>query len=77
MHGLIAAQVAFCFIVHFIAGLFVATFDRLSSQPTGFAVDRVLTLETVSRGEQPVAYWDQIIQKLKTINGVDSAALCG
>jgi len=76
MHGLIAAQVAFCFIVHFIAGLFVATFDRLSSQPTGFAVDRVLTLETVARGEQPVAYWEQIIQKLKTVRGVDSAAVC-
>jgi putative ABC transport system permease protein len=30
MHALIAAQVAFCFLVLFVAGLFVATFDRLS-----------------------------------------------
>ena len=29
MHALIALQVAFCFVVHFVAGLFVATFERL------------------------------------------------
>ena len=34
MHALIAVQVAFCFLVHFTAGLFVSTFDRLSNQPT-------------------------------------------
>ena len=31
MHALIAVQVAFCFLVLFVAGLFVATFDRLSN----------------------------------------------
>ena len=36
MHGMIAAQVAFCFLVLFVAGLFVATFDRLSTRPLGF-----------------------------------------
>jgi len=36
MHALVAAQVAFCFVVHFVSGLFVASFDRLSNQPTGF-----------------------------------------
>ena len=30
MHALIAAQVAFCFLVLFVAGLFAATFQRLS-----------------------------------------------
>ncbi len=30
MHALIAAQSAFCFLVLFVAGLFVTTFDRLS-----------------------------------------------
>src|SRR6202035_316252 len=29
MHALIAVQVAFCFLVLFVAGLFVATFDEL------------------------------------------------
>ena len=37
MHALIAVQVAFCFLVLFVAGLFVATFDRLSNRPTGFS----------------------------------------
>jgi hypothetical protein len=35
MHALIAVQAAFCFLVLFVAGLFVATFQRLSDQPTG------------------------------------------
>ena len=48
MHALIAVQVAFCFVVHFVAGLFVATFDRLSKPPTGFSAERLLTLETVT-----------------------------
>src|SRR5215472_10477191 len=34
MYALVALQIAFCFVVHFVAGLFVASFDRLSSQPT-------------------------------------------
>ena len=31
--GLIALQVAFCFLILFFAGLFVATFDHLSTGP--------------------------------------------
>jgi hypothetical protein len=43
MHALIAVQTAFCFLVLFVAGLFVATFERLSHQPTGFSAERLLT----------------------------------
>jgi predicted permease len=77
MHVMVGAQVAFCFVVHFVAGLFVATFDRLSNQPKGFSDDRVLVLEVTAKGEQPVAYWDQVTERLRTVNGVESAALCG
>ena len=49
MHVLIAAQVAFCFLVLFVAGLFTATFDRLSHQPTGFAADGVINVITGAR----------------------------
>jgi predicted permease len=77
MRGLIAVQVAFCFVVTLMAGLFVATFERLSSQPTGFAVDRVLTLETVARQDEPPALWEQILDHLRSIQGVESAGLCG
>src|SRR5439155_10750872 len=52
MHSLIAAQVAFCFLVLFVAGLFVATFDRLSKEPTGFSSERILTLDTLSEPRQ-------------------------
>ena len=41
MHALIAVQVAFCFLVLFVAGLFAATFDRLSHQPIGFSAERL------------------------------------
>jgi hypothetical protein len=44
MHVLIAVQVAFGFLVLFVAGLFVATFDRLSHRPMGFSAERILTL---------------------------------
>lgn len=77
MNALIAAQVAFCFLVHFLAGLFVASFDRLANQPTGFSSERLLTLETVARKDQPAEYWDQITEHLRTLNGVESAALSG
>jgi putative ABC transport system permease protein len=36
MHGLIALQVAFCFLVLFVAGLFVNSFDRLSNRLWAF-----------------------------------------
>ena len=54
MYALIAAQVAFCFVVLFFAGLFVATFRHLSSQPLGFDADNLLLLETVHPA-RPVA----------------------
>jgi predicted permease len=75
MHALIAVQTAFCFLVLFVAGLFMATFHRLSDRPTGFSADRVLTLETVARRPQQPVYWDQVTQRLRELPGVESAAL--
>jgi ABC-type antimicrobial peptide transport system permease subunit len=56
MHALIAVQVAFCFLVLLVTGLFVATFERLSNQPTGFSAERLLTLATVTERPQPPVY---------------------
>jgi putative ABC transport system permease protein len=75
MHGLIAVQTAFCFLVLFVAGLFVATFKRLSDRPVGFSADRVLTLETVARQPQPPVYWDQVTEHLRETPGIQNAAL--
>jgi putative ABC transport system permease protein len=77
IHPLVAAQVAFCFLVLFVAGLFVATFDRLSHQPTGFSAERVLNLETVTRVAQPPAFWDQVAEHLRAAPGVESVAIVG
>jgi predicted permease len=77
MHALIAVQVAFCFIVHFAAGLFVATFERLANQSTGFSAERLLVLDTVTRSAQPPAVWDQVSERLRGVPGVESVALAG
>ena len=75
MHALIAVQVAFCFVVHLIAGLFATTFDRLQQQPLGFSAERLLNLETVTRVPQPPVYWDQVAAQLRAAPGVESVAL--
>ena len=75
MHALIAVQIAFCFVVHFVAGLFIATFDRLSNQPTGFSAERILNLETLTPRPQPPVFWDQVAEHLRNVPGVETVAL--
>jgi predicted permease len=77
MHALIAVQVAFCFLVCFVAGLFVATFDKLSNQPTGFSAERLLALETVAQRPQPPVLWDQVAEHLRALPGVETVAMAG
>jgi predicted permease len=79
MHVLIAFQAAFCFVVLFVGGMFVATFDRLSKQPLGFSAERLLALDTVVQGvgqrRVPAVYWEQIADHLRTVPGVEKVAL--
>src|ERR1017187_4549617 len=77
MHSLIATQVAFCFLVLLVAGLFATTFARLSNQPTGFSVDRLLTPDTVAARSQPPVFWNQVADHLRTVPGVQAVALAG
>jgi predicted permease len=74
MHALIAVQVAFCFLVLFVAGLFVATFNRLSHQPTGFSADRILNLVTVTQHFESISLWDQVAEHLRNVPGVERVA---
>jgi predicted permease len=76
MQLLIGAQVAFCVLVVFVAGLFMATSDRLSRQHTGFAAERLLTVETVTPQPQPEPLWSQVADRLRTVPGVEAVALC-
>jgi predicted permease len=77
MNTLIAVQVAFCFLVLFVAGLFVATFDRMANQPTGFSADRLVVLETTAKRPQPSEVWDQTAEHLRELPGVETVALAG
>jgi len=73
MDVLIAAQVAFCFLVLFGAGLFVSTFDRLSHQGTGISAARVLNLNvTTLKPDEPAVFWDQVAEHLRQVPGVES-----
>jgi predicted permease len=77
MHTLIAVQVAFCFLVLFVASLFAATFDRLSHRPTGFSAERLLNLDTVTAHAESPVFWDQVAEHLRTVPGVDKVAIAG
>jgi predicted permease len=76
MHGMIAVQVAFCFLVLFVAGLFVTSFQRLAHRPLGFSSDRLLLVETVAKDPQPPIVWDQMAETLAHSSGVEKVALC-
>jgi predicted permease len=77
MHGMIAAQVAFCFLVIFISGLFVRTFESLSNKPLGFSPENLLLLDVVTQQGQPPVVWDQIADKLRNVPGVERVAIAG
>jgi predicted permease len=77
MHALIAAQVAFCFVVYFAAGSFVSTLDKLAHQPTGFSAERLLALETVARQPQPTELWYQVALHLRELSGVKNVGVAG
>ena len=75
MNVLIAGQVAFCFLVLFLAGLFAATFEKLTKQPVGFSAERLLLLDTVTQQPLPAVKWQQMVDNLRAAPGVQSAAL--
>jgi putative ABC transport system permease protein len=75
MHGLVAVQVAFCFLVLFVAGLFVMSFDKLTHQATGFSSERIVNLETLTHQAQPSVNWEQVADHLREFPGVQSVAM--
>jgi predicted permease len=75
MRGAIALQVAFCVLVLFLSSLFVASFRRLENRPLGFSTDRLLLLETVAGKGQPSIVWNQTVDALRAIPGVESIAI--
>ena len=74
MRALIALQAAFCFVVLFVAGMFVATFDRLHGQPNGFSSERIVNIDIVNPRNEPSTLWDQVADHLRTIPGIEAVA---
>ncbi|MGJ5819236.1 ADOP family duplicated permease [Paludibaculum fermentans] len=74
MHGLIALQVGFCFVVLFVSGLFVETFRRLSERPMGFAPGRLLVVYATPKQRQLPAVWEELARQLGTTPGVEAVA---
>ncbi|HEY3940676.1 MAG TPA: ABC transporter permease [Bryobacteraceae bacterium] len=75
MRALIALQASFCFLVLFVSGLFVTTFNRLAQQPVGFSADRLLALDTVTPRNETPSVWNQVAEHLRSVPGVESAAV--
>jgi predicted permease len=74
MRALIALQAAFCLVVLFVAGLFVATFDRLHGQTNGFSSDRLVNIDVVNPINEPTTLWDQVADHLRRTPGIQAVA---
>ena len=78
MRALLAAQVAFCVLVLFVAGLFLNTFHRLANRPLGFTAERVLIIDASAHArEQPAEAWMRVADHLRRTPGVQSVSLAG
>lgn len=75
MHVLIFLQATFCFLVLFVSGLFATTFHRLTHQPAGFSIDRLLALDTATPRDEPPSAWKQVAEHLRSLPGVESSAV--
>jgi predicted permease len=74
MHGLIGVQAAFCVLVLFAGGLFIASFERLSNRPVGFSADRLVVLEVNTAAPQPPVVWEQAAERMRSVPGVEMVA---
>jgi predicted permease len=76
--GLIVAQLALSIVVLVSAALFTQTVNKLRLVDPGFAHDRVLIASTATDGystEQRKAFYARLLDNVRTIPGVVSAAL--
>ncbi len=77
LNGVLAAQMAFCVLVLFLAGLFVSTFQHLAHRHLGFSADHVLVMDCAASKKEPVEVWMQVADRLRSTPGVQSVALAG
>jgi predicted permease len=83
--ALVAAQVAFCFIVLFLAGLFLLTFRHLTSEHLGFEQDNVVLIDVEAKElaqtqaqtqtqDSGRAAWLQLQEQLRQQPGIEAVS---
>lgn len=78
--ALVVAEVTIAVALLIGAGLLVRTVQRLQAVPLGFAPDNIMTMQISLPGskynqvEQRVAFFDQLMQQLRTVPGIVDAA---
>ena len=80
---LVTAQVALALVLLVGAALLVQSFSKLMRVPSGINADRVLTLrislplEGYGERDRVVAFYEQLLERLRSIPGVSSAGAIG
>jgi predicted permease len=79
---LVAAQTAFSFIVLFIAGLFLTSFAKLVRTDPGFDPNHLAVVDVEAKELKPgdrkgLVAWDQLLDRLREMRGIESASLSG
>jgi len=78
---LVAGEFALAALLLVCAGLLMRAFDRVRHVDPGFRVDGVLTFAvslpeaSYPKGEDRLAFWDRVSERMEAIPGVDSAGL--
>jgi len=80
-NALIVAQVAISFVLLTAAGLLVRSFIKLEGVDAGYTADHVLTMQVsldwvkYSKGEQRLAFFDSLLEKIAREPGVKATAV--
>ena len=79
--GLVASQIALCFLLLFGAGLFVRSLNNLKAADSGFRdIENLVTFQLSPAlngydSERVVRFYEQLLERLRAIPGVNSASL--
>ncbi len=79
LRPLLAAQVGFSFVVLFVAGLLLFTFQRLNQMDPGFAKEGVLLCRIEGNslregGDKSRVAWQQLLDRVGQLNGIQSVS---
>lgn len=81
--GLVMAEVAISLVLLVGAGLLFRSLMTLMDMPLGFTTSRMLTMAVAPTGEnyrspgQFLGYWNQVLERVRAIPGVEQVALSG